>query len=83
MPASYKMLQQGCKASWQTVAKDIKAVELQELIKADEKLKEQYTIATSVTGIGPVTACQMILCSGELTKMQTVGLLCRSSALCP
>lgn len=72
MPESYKMLKQGCKASLQTIAKDIKAVEkqLQELIKADEKLKEQYTIATSLTGIGPVTACQMIVCSGEFTKMK-------------
>ena len=73
MPASYKMFKEGCKGSWQGIAKDIKAVEkqLEELIKADEKLKEQYTIATSVKGIGPVTACQMILCSGEFTKKQT------------
>ena len=73
MPASYQMLQQGCKASLQPIAKAIKAVEkqLQELLKADAKLKEQYTIATSVTGIGPVTACPMLLCSGEFTKMKT------------
>lgn len=73
MPASYKMFKQGCKGSLQTIAKDIKAVEkqLEELIKADEKIKNQYTIATSVKGIGPVTACQMILSSGEFTKIQT------------
>lgn len=73
MPASYKMFKEGCKASLQTIAKDIKAVEkqLEELLKADEKIKEQYTIATSVKGIGPVTACQMILCSGEFSKIQT------------
>ena len=73
MPASYKMFKEGCKASLQTIAKDIKAVEkqLEELLKADEKIKNQYTIATSVKGIGPVTACQMILCSGEFTKIQT------------
>ena len=73
MPASYKMFKEGCKGSLQTIAKDIKAVEkqLEELIKADEKIKNQYTIATSVKGIGPVTACQMILSSGEFTKIQT------------
>ena len=73
MPASYKMFKEGCKATLQGAAKDIKAVEkqLEELIKADEKLNEQYTIATSVKGIGPVTACQMILSSGEFTKIQT------------
>ena len=64
MPASYKMLQQGCKGSLQTITKDIQAVEkqIQALIHGEEKIKQQYTIATSVTGIGPVTACHMILC---------------------
>ena len=73
MAESYKMLQQGCKGSLQGIAKDIKAVEkqIQALIHADQKLKDQYTIATSLKGIGPVTACQMILCSGEFTKIQT------------
>ena len=73
MPASYKMFKQGCKASLQTLAKDIKAVEkqIQVLIHADEKIKQQYTIATSVKGIGPVTACQMIVSSGEFTKIKT------------
>ena len=67
------MLQQGCKATLQGAEKDIKQVEkqIQALIHADEKIKHQYTIATSVTGIGPVTACQMIVSSGEFTKMQT------------
>ena len=47
MPASYKMLKEGCKGSLQTIAKDIKAVEkqIQALINADEKIKHQYTIA--------------------------------------
>ena len=73
MPASYKMFKEGCKATLQGAVKDIKVVEkqLEGLIKADEKLNEQYTIATSLKGIGPVTACQMILCSGEFTKIQT------------
>ena len=67
------MLKQGCKASLQGIEKDIKQVEkqLQALIHSDEKLKQPYSIATSVTGIGPVTACPMILCSGEFTKIQT------------
>ena len=48
MPASYKMLQQGCKGSLQGIEKDIKAVEkqIQALINADEKMKHQYTIGT-------------------------------------
>ena len=74
MAESYKMLQQGCKGSLQGIAKDIKAVEkqIQALIHADQKLKDQYTIATSLKGIGPVTACQMIVSSGEFTKIQVV-----------
>ena len=49
MPARYKMLQEGCQGSLQGIEKAIKAVEkqLQELIKAGEKLNEQYTIAHS------------------------------------
>ena len=67
------MFKEGCKATLQGAAKDIKAVEkqIQELIKADERIKQQYTIATSVKGIGPVTACQMIVSSGEFRKIQT------------
>ena len=88
MPASYRMFKEGCKATLQTIAKAIKVVEkqLEELIKTDEKIKEQYTIATSVTGIGPVTACQMLLGSEGVyknTNRPTVGLLLRGSALCP
>ena len=73
MPASYKMFKEGCKTTLQGAEKGIKAVEkqIQALIHGDEKIKHQYTIATSVKGIGPVTACQMILCSGEFRKIQT------------
>ncbi|MEM7055293.1 MAG: transposase [Bacteroidota bacterium] len=72
MTGSYKMFKEGCKGSLQGIAKDIKVEQqLEALIKADEKIKEQYTIATSVKGIGPVTACQMFLSSGEFTKIQT------------
>ena len=73
MPDSYPMLKQSCQASLQELEKSIAQVEkqIQELIDSDEKVKQQYRIATSVKGIGPVTACQMILCSGEFTKIQT------------
>ena len=85
MPASYKMFKQGCKAALQGIEKDIKQVEkqLQALIHSDEKRKQPYSIATSVKGIGPVTACPMILCSGDdkNTNRQTVGLLCRGGAV--
>ena len=73
MPATYKMLPKSCKESLESLEKNIKGVEkqLQELIDSAEKVKQQYTIATSVKGIGPVTACQLILCRGEFTKMPT------------
>ncbi|MCG8340193.1 MAG: transposase, partial [Cytophagales bacterium] len=73
MPATYKMLPKSCKESLKSLEKNIKGVEkqLQELIDSAEKVKHQYTIATSVKGIGPVTACQLILCRGEFTKMPT------------
>ena len=73
IPASYKLCKKGTQASLKGIEKDIQQVEaqIQALLKADEKVKQQYRIATSVTGIGPVTACAMILCSGEFTKIQT------------
>ena len=73
MPATYKMFKKSCKGSLKSLEKDIKEVEkqLQELINSAEKVKQQYTIATSVKGISPVTACQLILCSEEFTKMPT------------
>ena len=73
MPDSYQMYKKSCKGSLKSLEKDIKEVEkqIQELIDSDEKVKHQYSIATSVKGIGPVTACQLILCSGEFRKIQT------------
>ena len=35
-----------------------------------KKIKHQYKISTSVTGIGPVTACQMVVSSGEFKKIK-------------
>ena len=72
MPESYKLCKKGTKASLQAIEKDIKQVEeqIQALLKADEKVKQHYRLATSVRGIGPVTACALILCSGAFSKIQ-------------
>ena len=73
MPEIYKMLKKGMQTNLRETEKNIQQVEaqLQALIQADEKVQQQYRIATSVKGIGPVSACAMILCSGEFTKIQT------------
>lgn len=49
----------------------IKSIEKQinELIKNDQQLKENYKLASSVTGVGPRIAVAMILESGEFKKI--------------
>ena len=71
MPANYKIFKKSCKESLESLEKNIKGVEkqLQELIDSAEKVKQQYSIATSVKGIGPVTACHM----AALSALQVEG----------
>jgi transposase len=39
-------------------------------LKEDAQLDHQYQLATSVTGIGKITALNMIVSTGEFTRIQ-------------
>lgn len=56
-----------CKATISAINKDIKKVdaEILVLIKGDDQLHAQVKIATSVTGIGPIIAANMIITTNE------------------
>lgn len=56
-----------CKASINAINKDIKKVdtEISKVIKGDAQLQAQVKIATSVTGIGPIIATNMIITTNE------------------
>ena len=67
----YKMMGQNCQQSLKALDQDIKKIEtaIDQLVKQDLPLKKQYRLATSVTGIGKVTALNMIVSTGEFTRI--------------
>lgn len=56
-----------CKSSIQAIKKDIKKVdqEIAEVVKQDAAVSQQMKVATSVTGIGPIIAANMIVTTNE------------------
>ena len=67
----YKMMQRNSLATQKAIAKDILRIEtqLQELVKSDDRLRLQYKRATSVPGVGPITALNVIIATGEFTRI--------------
>lgn len=61
-----------CKASINAINKDIKKVdaEISKVIKGDAQLQAQVKIATSVTGIGPIIATNMIITTNEFRDIR-------------
>jgi transposase len=62
-----RQLQNNSQASLQALTKDIAQVEaqIQQLIAQDQQLKHYYDLLTSVQGIGPITATQVIISTNE------------------
>ena len=60
-----------CKSSIKAIEKDIDRTEeaIDRIIKSDSKLSTQFCLATSVPGIGRITALNMIVSTGEFTKI--------------
>lgn len=67
-----KALKSSTRGTLKAIDKDLKKLEAQtnELVRLDEKLNNQYQRATSVTGIGPITALHMIVASGEFEQIK-------------
>jgi len=61
-----------CKRSTDAIENDLMAIEqrIQEIIQSDEALNRLMKIITSVSGIGPVTALQIILCTNEFKDIK-------------
>lgn len=66
-----KMLHKATSATRREIAKDIARLdeEIQALVGSDQKLQSQYQQATSVTGIGPITALHVIVSTGEFKRI--------------
>ena len=67
----YKLMGKSCQKSIHALEGDIKNIEqrIDQLVKEDQSLKEQYSLATSVTGIGKITALNMMVSTGEFTRI--------------
>lgn len=67
-----KEMARHCKNSLKAIEKDIDQIEqaIDKLVKSDSKVLAQFTFATSVTGIGKLTALNMIVSTDEFTRIK-------------
>ncbi|NEU70017.1 IS110 family transposase [Spirosoma agri] len=70
-PTFQKQLLKGCQASLVAIEKDRKAVDkdIDQLVEGDNQLKELFGLITSIPGIGPATATEVVIATNE---MQTI-----------
>jgi transposase len=61
-----------CLKSIKALQQEIKRIEksMSEVIQEDQQLTEQYKLVTSVPGIGKITALNVIITTGEFTKIK-------------
>lgn len=69
-----RVMAKTCQKTLKAVAQDIARIEkeIDTLTKADEHLCEQMKFATSVPGIGKITAANVIVATGEFQRIQDV-----------
>ena len=70
-PTLQKQLLKGCQASLVAMEKDRKAMDkaIDQLVDGDDQLKQLFGLITSVPGIGPATATEVVMATNE---MQTI-----------
>ena len=70
-PAIRKEMITHCQRTINAVQKDILRIEatIDLLVKSDSRMTEQYNLATSVPGIGKITALNMIVSTGEFERI--------------
>jgi len=66
-----KLIEKACKKTIAALAEDIDKIEkeIKLLIKSDQQVSEQMAYATSVPGVGQITALNMIICTGEFERI--------------
>jgi transposase len=67
----YKAIAKSCVKSLNSLTDEIKKIEksIIDLVREDKSIKEQYHLASSVTGIGKITALNMIVTTGEFKRI--------------
>ena len=70
-PALQKQLLKSCQASLTAIEKDRKAIDkaIDQLVDGDDQLRQLFALITSVPGIGPATATEVVIATNE---MQTI-----------
>jgi transposase len=70
-PSIRKEMIRYCQRTLNSVQGDIDKIELaiEQVVKEDYQLNEQCTLATSVPGIGKITALNVIISTGEFTRI--------------
>lgn len=68
-----KQIRHSCKASLSALEKDRKALDkqIEDLIRQDEHLYQLFTLMTSVPGIGPATATEILVATNELKTVDS------------
>lgn len=66
-----KMLVKNCQITLAALKRDLLKIEqtIKSLIKSDSQVEQQFKWATSVPGIGPITALNVIVASGEFQRI--------------
>ena len=67
----HRMMTKSCQNTINALERDIEKIEnmISDLVKEDTPLKEQYQLATLVSGIGKITALNVIVSTGEFTRI--------------
>lgn len=68
----HQMMNKACQNTINRIERDLDNIEkmIDDLVTEDAQLNHQYQITTSVTGIGKITALNMIVSTGEFTLIQ-------------
>ena len=67
-PTFQKQLLKGCQASLVAIEKDRKAIDkaIDQLVERDNQLRDLFGLITSIPGIGPTTAAEVVIATIEL-----------------
>jgi transposase len=83
--ATYQLLTKHSRRSLEALQKDLKSVEkqLQQLIDSDEQLSHLFSQLTSIPGIGPVTASELIITTNEFKDFDSAKKLACYAGVAP
>jgi len=58
-------------------------LQLQEIIRSDEEFSRNFDLVTSIKGIGPITACELIIKTANFKRITTAKKAASYAGICP